>query len=119
MRRPITLFAYLTGGIKSTNLLRTLHGCVSTTNHALDGVAVVSDIVASREPRVAAEKLFKILEVFKARNIGLDITPGNISSKEEILKGVIELMNTVRKSNPLVHQVRRFLSNFYSIMAHP
>lgn len=117
LREPITLFVHFPGGIKSTNLLRTLHGCVSATNHALDGVAVVSDIVASREPRFAAEKLFKILEAFKATNIGLNTISGNVSSKEDILEGVIELMNTVRKSNPLVHQVRRFPSNSRSIKA--
>ncbi|KAF9462272.1 thiamine biosynthetic bifunctional enzyme [Collybia nuda] len=93
------------GGIKTTNLLRTLHGCVSTTDHALDGVAVVSDIVASKEPRVVAEKFTKILEAFRAINFGLLVAPRSVPSKDQILASVNDLINTVRKTGPLVHQI--------------
>ena len=48
---------FAAGGIKSTNLLRTLHGCAFPTGHSLDGVAVVSDIMASSEPQAAARRL--------------------------------------------------------------
>src|SRR6266702_3370907 len=41
------------GGIKSTNLLRTLHGRASPTGHAPDGAAVVSDIMAEAEAEQA------------------------------------------------------------------
>ncbi|KAI9442417.1 thiamine biosynthetic bifunctional enzyme [Lactarius indigo] len=44
------------GGIKSTNLLR----------HALDGVAVVSDIVASPEPQAAAQRLAQTFRAWAA-----------------------------------------------------
>jgi len=99
------------GGIKSTNLLRTLHGTVSSTNHTLDGVAVVSDIVASSEPQVAAQKLHTILSQFRhgysQHPLGLDgslLATGSMTSSS-IVEGVSSLMKEIRKRNPLVHQV--------------
>ncbi|KAF9010698.1 thiamine biosynthetic bifunctional enzyme Thi4 [Cyathus striatus] len=92
------------GGIKANNLLRTLHGSVSSTNHALDGVAVVSEIVASQTPRQAAEDLAKTINAFRAelslpRLINSEYTP------ETILEGVSKLMSSVRELNPLIHQI--------------
>ncbi|KAF8971165.1 thiamine biosynthetic bifunctional enzyme Thi4 [Flammula alnicola] len=101
------------GGIKSTNLLRTLHGTTSTSNRVLDGIAVVSDIVASPEPRIAAEKLQTILSQFRqnysVHPLGLDVhlghsTPAPLTS-DSIMDGVIQLMKEIRNRNPLVHQI--------------
>ncbi|KAF5386233.1 hypothetical protein D9615_002670 [Tricholomella constricta] len=98
------------GGIKSTNLLRTLHGSVTTTNHVLDGIAVVSEIVASQEPRQAAEKLSKIFKSFRAE------PPRGISSSEGvpaervIINKVAQLMSAVRDINPLVHQITNIVA---------
>jgi thiamine-phosphate diphosphorylase/hydroxyethylthiazole kinase len=100
------------GGIKSTNLLRTLHGTVSPTNHALDGVAIVSDIVASPEPQIAAETLRAILSQFRQsyhqHPLGFDgslLAAGPVTSSS-IVEAVLFLMKEIRKRNPLVHQVR-------------
>ncbi|KAJ3512635.1 hypothetical protein NLJ89_g3408 [Agrocybe chaxingu] len=94
------------GGIKSTNLLRTLHGCVSITGHALDGVAVVSDIVASPEPGQAASKLRSIFKQFNESSRSfLAPSPSSNLTVESILDGVVKLMTEIRKVNPLVHQI--------------
>lgn len=99
------------GGIKSTNLLRTLHGTVSSTNRALDGVAIVSDIVASPEPQVAAETLRTILSQFRQNHyqhpLGLDESPlaAGPTTSNSIIEAVLFLMKEIRKRNPLVHQV--------------
>ncbi|KAF8876702.1 TMP-TENI-domain-containing protein [Gymnopilus junonius] len=106
-------------GIKSTNLLRTLHGSMSQTNHALDGIAVVSEIVASADPRSAAQKLKSIFSEFKRAYTphplgfpqaltGTDTNgPGKsiAPSADSIMDGVVCLMNEIRKANPLVHQI--------------
>ena len=102
------------GGIKATNLLRTLHGTVSSTGHALDGIAVISEIVASTEPRRATETLANILSAFRAdfpHPPGLDTrltsdlyVTGDLSP-ETVLEGVVQLLETIRGLNPLVHQV--------------
>ncbi|KAH9063611.1 thiamine biosynthetic bifunctional enzyme, partial [Lactarius vividus] len=55
-----------TGVNASTNSLHTLHGCASPTGHALDGVAVVSEIVASPEPQAAARRLVQTLRAWAA-----------------------------------------------------
>lgn len=101
------------GGIKTSNLLRTLHGSVSSSGHALDGVAVVSEIVASPEPLVAAKKLHAIISQFHKNHlsphpvnlIGSVGTSTTTPTQESILNGVALLMNEIRKANPLVHQV--------------
>ncbi|KAG6918053.1 hypothetical protein DXG01_016709 [Tephrocybe rancida] len=92
------------GGIKSKNLLRTLHGSVSSTNHALDGVAIVSDIVASANPRQAAETLSRIFKSFNA-DLPAAISPAGPSAGDSIVEKVTQLLSTVREVNPLVHQI--------------
>ncbi|KAJ7045477.1 thiamine biosynthetic bifunctional enzyme Thi4 [Mycena alexandri] len=92
------------GGIKSTNLARLLHGSVSRTNHTLDGVAVVSDIVASPNPETAARRLKSIFNACK-RCI-LDSPAQNfVWSRGEILDNVTTIMDGVRTLSPLVHQM--------------
>ncbi|KAJ7680287.1 thiamine biosynthetic bifunctional enzyme Thi4, partial [Mycena polygramma] len=90
------------GGIKSTNLARLMHGSVSQTNHRLDGVAVVSDIVASPDPEKAARLLKSILVVCKRPLLSLDV---KIRSRDHILDGAMTIMDSVRNLNPLVHQI--------------
>ncbi|KAG5652357.1 hypothetical protein H0H81_005334, partial [Sphagnurus paluster] len=93
------------GGIKSGNLLRTLHGSVSSTNHALDGVAVVSEIMGSLEPRQSTEKLSGIFKSFHAGPPMPLSNAGSDSFKSAILEKVAELMVSVRELNPLIHQI--------------
>lgn len=93
------------GGIKSTNLLRTLYGAVSERGHILDGVAVVSDIVASQNPQNAAANLSAIIHKFKAQK---HIVPAMISTpltSEGVLKQVLDIFAAIKKINPLIHQV--------------
>jgi thiamine-phosphate diphosphorylase/hydroxyethylthiazole kinase len=92
------------GGIKATNLPRLLHGAVSINGRALDGVAVVSDVVASDEPRGAAAKLAEITKRFK--EVGVAISAQANYTAEEIIEKAAGLVKTVRALNPLVHQVR-------------
>ncbi|KAF8070002.1 thiamine biosynthetic bifunctional enzyme Thi4 [Lyophyllum atratum] len=92
------------GGIKSSNLLRTLHGSVSSTNHILDGVAVVSDIVAAAQPRGAAAKLSQIFRSFRCPPT-ISSTSEGVLTERGIIDEVARLMTAVREINPLVHQI--------------
>lgn len=92
------------GGIKSTNAVRTLFGSITTSGKSLDGLAVVSDIVASREPLMAAMRLKDSVAHFKASRT-------RFSSHDdytiESLKGSVgKALNYIRQLSPLVHQVR-------------
>uniref|UniRef100_A0A0W0GC14 hydroxyethylthiazole kinase n=1 Tax=Moniliophthora roreri TaxID=221103 RepID=A0A0W0GC14_MONRR len=94
------------GGIKSTNLLRTLHGSVSRTNHALDGIAIVSEIMASNQPKEAATKLRDIIQHFRdSRSIERGLCMSDSYAVEQILDGIIHLFERMKVVNPLVHQI--------------
>ncbi|EAU91149.1 thiamine biosynthetic bifunctional enzyme [Coprinopsis cinerea okayama7 len=94
------------GGIKSTNLWRTLHGGVTTTGSALDGVAVVSEIMGSPEPKSAAEKLSSIVKAFKKEHARVtELRASQRLTKESIIGQVAELVKKIRDVNPLVHQI--------------
>lgn len=103
----------LTGGIKSTNVLRTLHGSVSTTGHALDGVAVVSDIVGSSDPSASARTLFDIIRAFKSSSVEVP-GPSTLSTlvynPEYIKASVSNLLGVTKSLRPLVHQVKPYTS---------
>ncbi|KAJ7188309.1 thiamine biosynthetic bifunctional enzyme Thi4 [Mycena filopes] len=90
------------GGIKSSNLVRLMHGSVSKTKHALDGVAVVSDIVASPDPEAAARRLKSI---FNACKKTASVQTASIRTRAQILDDAITIMDGVRNLNPLVHQI--------------
>ncbi|KIJ18858.1 hypothetical protein PAXINDRAFT_70332 [Paxillus involutus ATCC 200175] len=92
------------GGIKSTNVLRTLHGSVSTTGHRLDGVAVVSEIVASLEPLKSAQVL-KDVYVSWSTATNTQAVPVTPYTVESIRAGVVDLMGVIREASPLIHQI--------------
>ena len=92
--------------MKSTNALHCLHGSVSVTGHALDGLAVVSDIVASPKPKAAAGRLASIVRAFKSASPSIFSVPGAQYTPEEIKEQVASLISAVRRHSPLVQQVR-------------
>lgn len=111
-----SFMVHFTGGIKANNLLRTLHGAVSSTGHTLDGIAVVSEIVSSQNPENTAACLSKVLHSFRAQMSaivprgcvlasGLYDENGRPSKHFAILEGVQTLMTKIRETGPLVHQV--------------
>ncbi|KIY43272.1 thiamine biosynthetic bifunctional enzyme Thi4 [Fistulina hepatica ATCC 64428] len=99
------------GGVKRANLLRTLHGAVSPTNHPLDGVAIVSDIMGAEDPRARCEALSTTLREFRdafSSSSTSAFRPSTLTdnwSTDSIKHGVGELMQVLRASNPLVHQI--------------
>ena len=94
------------GGIKQSNLLRTLHGTTNSEGRALDGVAIVSEIMGSTDPKAASEGLRQILNDFE-RSPTSFLHPDSLTP-EIIIDKVVDLMVKIRKMNPLVHQVHFF-----------
>lgn len=98
------------GGIHLPNLPQLLHASISPEkdNH-LAGIAVISDIVGSTDPRGAAQELKVVLDSFYrgrgTKVAGLFRTKEGLSEKE-LLDGVGSLMQVTRKETPLVNQVR-------------
>ncbi|KAJ6499336.1 thiamine biosynthetic bifunctional enzyme Thi4 [Mycena sanguinolenta] len=91
------------GGIKSTNLVHLMHGSTSQTEHRLDGVAVVSDIVASSDPEKAAQRLKS--SFISSRLVASESIPRLTSSRDDILTKACTIMDAIRTLNPLVHQM--------------
>ncbi|KAI0633418.1 Hydroxyethylthiazole kinase [Trametes polyzona] len=92
-------------GIKSTNALHCLHGSVSPGGRALDGLAVVSDIVASTDPLNAAKRVATIVQAFKSiPTPTFSLAPSSYTA-DAFRGGVGELLTAVKKHSPLVHQI--------------
>ncbi|KZV76302.1 Hydroxyethylthiazole kinase [Peniophora sp. CONT] len=95
------------GGVKSTNLTRVLHGCSSARGLGLDGVAVVSDIMAAQDPRAAAERLASIYRAWRS----VPRIPTSFSKADAELSSASfvelagKLLEGVRAAKPLVHQI--------------
>ncbi|KAH8083795.1 Hydroxyethylthiazole kinase [Cristinia sonorae] len=99
-------------GIKSSNTLHLLHGSVSKSGRALDGVAVVSDIVASTDPRAASARISSTVNAFKTRQqpSGHQFSMTNPVTERphnpETLKELVgETLTFIKKFSPLVHQI--------------
>ncbi|KAJ7262212.1 thiamine biosynthetic bifunctional enzyme Thi4 [Mycena haematopus] len=91
------------GGIKSTNLAHLMHSSRSQMGHWLDGVAVVSDIVASSEPEKAAQRLKSIF--LSCRRVADQSLKSPTPSQDDILINAGTIMDTIRSLKPLVHQM--------------
>lgn len=100
-----TVKAVAIGGIRSDNLLRTLHGSMSPSGHKLDGIAVVSEIVASREPHAISRTLRETYTAWDACIAGQKAKPSTAYTAENVKAGVANLMSIIRKTNPLIHQI--------------
>ncbi|KAI0743772.1 Hydroxyethylthiazole kinase [Daedaleopsis nitida] len=92
-------------GIKSTNALHCLHGAIATSGRSLDGLAVVSDIVASRDPYNAAKRVATVVQAFKANPLPCFSTFPPSYASESIKRGVGDILSAVKKFSPLIHQI--------------
>ena len=88
---------------------------MSRTGHALDGVAVVSEIMASPVPIEAAQGMKGILNRFKEGHTSIPSQNPANPGGESIIEGVCILIEEVRKSSPLIHQVTSLLRQGYPI----
>ncbi|EKM54330.1 uncharacterized protein PHACADRAFT_123292 [Phanerochaete carnosa HHB-10118-sp] len=94
-------------GINSTNVLHCLWGSVSPTGHQLDGVAVVSDIMASQDPYASSKRLSDAIKAFyrsplRTFSQGLSTAPYKV---EGIKTAVGSILRSVKQFSPLVHQI--------------
>lgn len=99
------------GGIHLPNLPHLLHGSASPRKR-LDGIALISDIVASMEPEKAAQALRQVLDASKREEVTNSVFGGGERSSESLVKQAIELLRVVRERTPLAHQVRSNLHAF-------
>jgi len=76
--------------------------------NTLDGIAVISDIVASADPSKSAKELKTVLDSFvrgqTGKSKGVFRTDEDLS-EEELLQRVGVLMDVTKKETPMVNQV--------------
>ncbi|WVQ84483.1 hydroxyethylthiazole kinase [Cryptococcus sp. DSM 104549] len=106
------------GGIHLPNIAQLLHASIAPeSRRALSGVAIISDIVASRTPKEAAQDLRVVVDSFKrAKSQAADPMTvfGSTTLRQlgegqkgvaQLLEGVVELVDVVRRETPMVHQM--------------
>ncbi|KAL1408541.1 thiamine biosynthetic bifunctional enzyme [Vanrija albida] len=99
------------GGIHPPNVPQLLHGAVSPVHRvALDGVAVISAIVSSADPRAAAAGLRAQVDSFKRARAAANpqaVFSGPRAAREpaQLVEQAAALMAVVRGNTPLVHQL--------------
>ena len=104
------------GGIKRRNLMRTLHAGVTSSGRALDGVAVISEIVSSTEPKAAAETLRGLLRTFMDRPHPTQLFPpwnmslANLPADADFPQRSAQLIAKTRSLTPLVHQITNYVA---------
>lgn len=94
------------GGINSSNLQRILHQTTISPKQSLDGVAVVSAIVAAKDPKKAAMELRELIHSVKAKiNPG---TPPNAMYMKDVTALVPRVPEIVKEHggrHPLCHNM--------------
>ncbi|KAF8335747.1 Hydroxyethylthiazole kinase [Cantharellus anzutake] len=103
------------GGIKYRNLIRTLHGAVTASGRTLDGIAVISEIVSSSEPRKAAENLRSLHRAFTDQPHPTQpftpwTIPTELPTRADIVHQVAKLIVETRALTPLVHQITNYVA---------
>ncbi|TDL24154.1 Hydroxyethylthiazole kinase [Rickenella mellea] len=103
----VEIKAVAIGGITTGNVSRTLHGSVSVHGKALEGVAVVSEIMASTTPQQVARRLFEIVHGYKLAPRKHLQNPFRtpLDSSQNIVNAAASLLSIIRKSSPLIHQI--------------
>ncbi|OSX66223.1 hypothetical protein POSPLADRAFT_1132039 [Postia placenta MAD-698-R-SB12] len=92
-------------GIKYTNALQCLYGAVRPSGLGLDGLAVVSDIVASHEPEAAARKLATVVHAFKSTIPHIFSLSQHPYTSQYIKENAAQLFPAIRRHGPLVQQI--------------
>ncbi|CCD25473.1 bifunctional hydroxyethylthiazole kinase/thiamine-phosphate diphosphorylase NDAI_0F01540 [Naumovozyma dairenensis CBS 421] len=98
------------GGLHPNNIPRVLYQCVSHNGkRALDGISVVSDIMASDDAGASTKILRGLLDYSKFEYIPLDFShQENITSKD-----IKDTLSQVQKNHPLVqHMTNKVHQNF-------
>ena len=103
------------GGINHTNVQRVLYQSKSP-NKGLDGVAIVSAIVAADDPKASAEEFAKLIKSTPAFALASKASEAN--KPETLVAEVPQIVRKMVEAHPLVHNIINFVvSNFVANVA--
>ncbi|CAG8190014.1 unnamed protein product [Penicillium olsonii] len=103
------------GGINHSNVQRVMYQSKSP-HKALDGVAIVSAIVAAEDPKASAQKFAELIN--NTPRFALASNPPRANETEALLKDVPQIIRKMVEVHPLVHNMINFVvSNFVANVA--
>jgi thiamine-phosphate diphosphorylase/hydroxyethylthiazole kinase len=103
------------GGINHSNVQRVIYQSQSAKK-GLDGVAIVSAIIAADDPKASAEKFVELLT--NPPRFALTSNPPRVNEAEALLNDVPQIIRKMVEVHPLVHNMINFVvSNFVANVA--
>ncbi|KAJ4391845.1 isochorismatase domain-containing protein [Gnomoniopsis smithogilvyi] len=107
------------GGLNASNVFQVMFRGSPDVN-PVDGVAVVSAIMAAENPEAASRHLFDLVVASDKLNRSPDLRSGSskIETKDDILKLVPQVIKTVHETKPLSHNMTNLVvQNFAANVA--
>ncbi|CAG8918512.1 unnamed protein product [Penicillium salamii] len=103
------------GGINHSNVQRVIYQSKSPQK-SLDGVAIVSAIVAADDPKASAQKFAELIN--NAPRFALASNPSRANETEALISDVPQVIRKMVEVHPLVHNMINFVvSNFVANVA--
>lgn len=103
------------GGINHSNVQRVIYQSKSPKK-ALDGVAIVSAIVAAEDPKTSAAQFAELIK--NPPRFALASNPPRANETEALLNDVPQIIRKMVEVHPLVHNMINFVvSNFVANVA--
>ncbi|CAI7618295.1 unnamed protein product [Penicillium bialowiezense] len=103
------------GGINHSNVQRVIYQSKSPLK-SLDGVAIVSAIVAADDPKASAEQFAELIN--NTPRFALTSNPSRANETEALLNDVPQIIRKMVEVHPLVHNMINFVvSNFVANVA--
>ncbi|CAG7945678.1 unnamed protein product [Penicillium salamii] len=103
------------GGINHSNVQRVIYQSKSSQK-SLDGVAIVSAIVAADDPKASAQKFAELIN--NAPRFALASNPSRANETEALISDVPQVIRKMVEVHPLVHNMINFVvSNFVANVA--
>lgn len=103
------------GGINRSNVQRVIYQAQSPKK-GLDGVAIVSAIMAAEDPKAATEELVKLIK--SPPSFALTPRPSRANEAEALLQEVPQIVRKMVEVHPLVHNMINFVvANFVANVA--
>ncbi|CAG8364331.1 unnamed protein product [Penicillium salamii] len=103
------------GGINHSNVQRVIYQSKSPQK-SLDGVAIVSAIVAADDPKASAQKFAELIN--NAPRFALASNPSRANETEALINDVPQVIRKMVEVHPLVHNMINFVvSNFVANVA--
>ncbi|KAI8220808.1 putative thiamine biosynthetic bifunctional enzyme [Colletotrichum sp. SAR 10_99] len=105
------------GGIKSTNIQRVLYQSATPAGPAIDGVAVVSAIVAAEDPEAESRRLLELVRSSPSYQQVVKTGTG-VSDVKQLVELVPEVVKAVAQASPLSHNMTNLVvQNFAANVA--